>query len=495
MQEPVGDRRTLDNIKMQARLSITRRISCNLLCLLTTFAGCSAVAQALPEPVLMALNRAQVPTDAISLLVMEADGRRAPRLSHRADQPMNPASVMKLLTTTAALDLLGPAHTWRTPVWVDGPVAHGVLQGNVIIQGQGDPKLVLEKLWLLLRRLQGLGIQTIGGDIVLDNSLFALPANNAAEFDGEPLRPYNAAPAALLVNYSSVVMTFTPDPLANLARVQFDPPLWGVQLQASVPLSPGKSGQNGACYDYRAALKADFSDPASIRFNGSYAASCGEKVWPVAYADPGSYNARAIEGLWRSMDGLLTGTVRNGSAPQGPATFELTSPALAEVIRDINKFSNNVMAQQVFLTLGLPAPATPESAREALRQWWQRRISATDVPTIDNGSGLSRQNRISAQQLGQLLQVAYTAPTMPELMSSLPLVGVDGTLKRSLASSASAHLKTGSLRHVTALAGYVHAASGRRYILVAIVNHPNAAAVRPALDALIDWTVMDNQTP
>lgn len=440
-----------------------------------------------------ALKRAQVPVDAVALLVQEADGHTAPRLSHRADQAMNPASVMKLVTTYAALDLLGSAYTWRTPVWVDGPVVNGVLQGSVFIQGQGDPKLVLEKLWLLLRRLQGLGIHTIAGDIVLDNRAFEVPATDPAEFDGEPLRPYNAAPDALLVNFKSVVMTFVPDPMANIARVQFDPPLWGVQLQTSVPLSPGKSGINGACSDYRAGLRADFSDSGSIRFNGSYAASCGEKVWTIAYADPGSYNARAIEGLWRSMGGLLTGTVRSGTAPQGPATFEITSPALAEVIRDVNKFSNNVMAQQVFLTLGLPAPATKESAREAVRQWWQRRISATDVPSIDNGSGLSRLNRISAQQLGQLLQVAYASPTMPELMSSLPLVGVDGTLKRSLAGNASAHLKTGSLREVTALAGFVHAASGKRYVLVAIVNHPNAGAVRPALEALINWAVMDNQ--
>ncbi len=406
---------------------------------------------------------------------------------------MNPASVMKLVTTTAALDLLGPAFTWRTPVWVDGPVVNGVLKGNVVIQGQGDPKLVLERVWLLLRRLQGLGIQTIGGDIVLDSSMFALPASDAADFDGEPLRPYNAAPAALLINYKSVVMTFTPDPVNHVARVQFDPPLWGVQMQSSVPLSAEKTGTQAACNDYRAALKADFSDPASIRFRGSYAAACGEKVWPVAYADPASYNARAIEGLWRSMGGKLNGNVRNGTAPQGPASFEFRSPSLAEVIRDINKYSNNVMAQQVFLTLGLPAPASPESARDAVRQWWQSRISASDVPTVDNGSGLSRQSRISAQQLGQLLQMAYASPTMPELMSSLPLVGVDGTLKRSQASNASAHLKTGSLREVAALAGYVHAASGKYYILVAVVNHPNAAAARPALDALIDWTVRDNQ--
>lgn len=489
------DQPTPHHIKMQAFQPITRLVSCTLLSVLASTFSARAVAQDLPPAVQMALNRAQLPTDAIALLVQEANGRAAPRLSHRADQPMNPASVMKLVTTSAALDLLGPAYTWRTPVWVDGPVVNGVLQGSVFIQGQGDPKLVLEKLWLLLRRLQGLGMHTIAGDIVLDSSAFEMLATDPAEFDGEPLRPYNAAPEALLVNFKSVVMTFTPDPLAKLARVQFDPPLWGVQLQTSVPLSPAKPGGNAGCGNYRAVLKADFSSPLSIRFNGSYAASCGEKTWPIAYADPSSYNARAIEGLWRSMGGQLTGTVRPGTAPPGPASFELSSPSLAEVIRDINKFSNNVMAQQVFLTLGLPAPATPESARQATRQWWQRRISATDVPTIDNGSGLSRHNRISAQQLGQLLQLAYASSTMPELMSSLPLVGVDGTLKRSQASNASAHLKTGSLKEVTALAGYVHAASGKRYVLVAMVNHPKATEVRPALDALIDWAVMDNQAP
>jgi D-alanyl-D-alanine carboxypeptidase/D-alanyl-D-alanine-endopeptidase (penicillin-binding protein 4) len=463
-----------------------------LLCAaLWTFASTQATAQPLPPEVQAALSQANVPFDALSVLIVDAEGKTVPRLSHRADVPMNPASVMKLVTTYAALDLLGPAFVWRTPVWLDGPVMAGTLKGNLVIQGQGDPKLVLERLWLLLRRVQGLGVQRIAGNIVLDQRAFAVPPSDPGEFDGEPLRPYNTAPDALLLNFKSIVMTFTPDADGAKARVQIDPPLAGVRLPTQVPLS-----KNGACNDYRATLKADFSDPKSIRFAGGFPAECGEKVWPVAYVDPASYNARTLEGLWRNMGGRLNGDVVDGLAPVTPASFELTSPTLMEVIRDINKFSNNVMAQQLFLTLGLAAGspvATPESAREVVRQWWLRRISASDAPDIDNGSGLSRQTRISAQQLGKLLQVAYASPNMPELMSSLPLVGVDGTLKRSRAGSASAHLKTGSLREVTALAGYVHGASGKRYVLVAIVNHPNAGAVRPALDALIDWAVMDNQ--
>ena len=481
-----------------------------LLTLLVLSASAVTQAQPAPQPlpaeVSAALARAKVPQDAVTVLVVDAEGQQAPRLSHRAQVPFNPASVMKLVTTYAALDLLGPAYTWRTPVWVDGTVQGTTLRGNLYLQGRGDPKLVAERLWLLLRRVQGLGISTIAGDIVLDRSAFATQSTDPANFDGEPLRPYNATPDALLVNYKSVVMTLVPDPTAQLARVHFEPPLAGVQMQANVPLSAGP------CNDYRATLKADLTDPSRIRFLGSYPASCGEKVWPLAYADPATYAARAVAGLWHEMGGQLTGTVREGRAPTTPATFEMTSPTLLEVVRDINKYSNNVMAQQLFLTLSLPASrgASPSASatstqvlttpgasfaasREVLRQWWQQRISPVDAPVLDNGSGLSRVERISAQALARLLQTAYGSPLMPELMSALPIAGVDGTLKRSKSQAPGrAHLKTGSLRDVTAVAGYVHGASGHRYVLVAMVNHPNASAARPAFDALLDWTVDDN---
>ena len=457
------------------------------------------LAQAIPPEVASALARAKVPLDAVTLLVVDAEGQRPPRLSHRASVPVNPASVMKLVTTYAALDLLGPAYTWRTPVFVEGAVRDGTLFGNLYIQGRGDPKLVAERLWLLLRRVQGLGIQSIAGDIVLDRSAFEPLEADPASFDGEPLRPYNAAPDALLINFKSVVMTFVPDRSANTAQVQFEPPLAGVQMQSSVPLSNGKNGTNGAngdCGDYRAALKADLSDPTRIRFAGTYPASCGEKVWPVAYVDPKNYSVRAVAGLWHAMGGKLAGTVREDRVPPLaaalPAAFELNSPTLAEVIRDVNKYSNNVMAQQVFLTLSLPA-ATQAASQEVVRRWWQERIGSVDTPQVENGSGLSRLDRISAQALARLLQNAYRSPLMPELMSSLPIAGVDGTLKRSRAKAqGSAHLKTGSLRDVVAVAGYVHAASGKRYVLVAIANHPNASATRPAFEALLDWAVKDN---
>ena len=446
-----------------------------------------AAPQKIPPEVESALARANVPRDAVALLVVDADGGSAPRLSHRASAAMNPASVMKLVTTYAALDLLGPSYTWATPVFVEGAIRDGTLYGNLTIQGQGDPKLVLERLWLLLRRVQGQGIKTVAGDIILDRAAFDVPPADPASFDGEPLRPYNAAPDALLINYKSVVITLVPDASSTVARVQYDPPLGGVQLQATVPLLTGD------CGDYRSALKADFTQPQRIRFAGGYAAACGEKVWPVAYVDPASYATRAVQGLWQDMGGQLHGVVRFGTVPaeaNWKPAFEVRSPPLAEIIRDINKFSNNVMAQQVFLTLGRTAdkPATFASAQANVLRWWKERISADDLPLMDNGSGLSRQERISAQALARLLQVAYQSPAMPELMSSLPISGVDGTLRRMKTKSGGiAHLKTGSLNNVVAVAGYVHTGSGKRYVLVALINHNNAGAARPALEALVDW--------
>jgi D-alanyl-D-alanine carboxypeptidase/D-alanyl-D-alanine-endopeptidase (penicillin-binding protein 4) len=449
-------------------------------------------AQTLPPEVDAALARARLPRDAVTLLVADVEGRAAPRLAHRTDVPVNPASVMKLATTSAALDLLGPAYTWSTPVVLDGVVRAGTLTGNLHIRGQGDPKLVVERLWLLMRRVQGLGIQTIAGDIVLDRSAFENVPQDPGSFDGEPLRPYNATPDALLLNYKSLVMSFVPDRAASVASVQVEPPLAGVQVPATVALSPQE------CGDWRGALRADFSDPARVRFAGAYPTACGERVWPIAYGDPASYAARAVEGMWRQLGGRLTGQVRDGPVPPGlKPVLESTSPALSEVVRDINKYSNNVMAQQLFLTLSLQqrGSGTLAGSREVVGRWWRERIGGPpeDAPLLDNGSGLSRSERITAAGLARLLQKAWAAPWMPELMSSLPITGTDGTMRRNRnIAQGIAHLKTGSLRDVAGVAGYVLGASGRRYVLVAIANHPNAGNVRPAIDALVDWAARDN---
>ncbi|HEY8972804.1 MAG TPA: D-alanyl-D-alanine carboxypeptidase/D-alanyl-D-alanine-endopeptidase [Burkholderiaceae bacterium] len=451
----------------------------------------AAPAWALPPTIVAALDKAHVPPDALALWVQPVDAS-GPSWGWNPDFGVNPASVFKLVTTSAALDTFGPAWTWKTGVHVTGPVRNGVLDGSVVIVGSGDPSLVMERVWLLLRQLRDAGVRDIRGDIVLDHTAFAPSARSPADFDNAPSEPYNVLPDALLMNFRSVTLGFRPQPGGRVARVTSEPPLAGLAVAPTVPLS------KAACGDWRAGLRLSADDPARWRFAGSYPAACGDRNWPLAYPDPATYENRLVAALWRELGGKLAGKVHAGTLPEGAThAFDFESPQLAQIVRDINKFSNNTMAEQLFLTLASNASATasvaqPEQARAVLSQWLHERLGqAADGVVVANGSGLARETRISARTLGALLQSDWRSPAMPELMSSLPIVGVDGTLRRSKAEAGRAHLKTGSMRDVVAVAGYVLADSGRRYVLVAVVNDPNAGAAHPVLDAAIDWVAHD----
>lgn len=463
----------------------------------------------LPATVTQALQRAQIPDSALSALVVPLDPRAPDRLRHRTSEEVNPASVMKLVTTYAAMDLLGPDFTWTTRFYTDGSVHQGALRGNLYVRGDGDPKLVLERLQEAYVALQARGVQVIVGDMVLDHSAFELPASDPGAFDGEALRPYNAAPDALLFNFKSVILKFTPDAARGVAWVSSEPPLQGLSVDASVPLA-----RQGACGDWRGSVRARFDRTDSIRFEGRYAAACGERTWPVAYQDPGSYAARAFEGLWRASGGLMTGQVRAGLTPPGVQLLhEARSLPLSDIITDVNQWSNNVMAQQVFLTLGrlpalsldavnerrgpMPAPVRTggfDRSREVLRQWWIRSFGLkVATPVMDNGSGLSRMERITPDALANLLRHAAAHPRGDQFVQSLSVAGITGTAARigqrpDSPVRGNAWLKTGTLRDVTGIAGYVNALDGRRYVVIGFVNHPNASAARPALDALVEWT-------
>ncbi len=450
--------------------------------------------QPLPAGVATALAKARVPRDAVAMLVLPVQGERA-RLRHRADVPMNPASVMKMVTTMAALDTLGGSYTWKTRFYADAPVVDGTLQGNLYIQGGGDPKLVLERVDAAFRQLQALGVRRVRGDMVLDSSIFDVPAHDPAAFDNEPLRPYNVAPDGLLVNFKAVILRFVPQAESGTAQVQSEPPLAGVLVDPQVPLASGQ-----ACGDWRSSLQADFSDPTQLRFLGHYPASCGERDWAVAYVDPASYAQRALLALFQVAGGVLEGSVRQGPPP-ARARLLMAAPSLplSEVIADINKRSNNVMAQQLVLTLAAQrrVPARMADGRAAIGAWWQRFVGAgTPAPVLDNGSGLSREERITPAALARMLQNASQHAEAATYIQSLSIAGVDGTTQRMHERGlqqliGNAWLKTGTLRDVVSVAGYATGQSGQRYVVVGMVNHPNAPAARPALDALLEWAVHD----
>lgn len=447
----------------------------------------STVADPLPQNVQAALRNAQIPLENVAVVVQPVDAP-APLISHQADRGMNPASVMKLVTTYAGLDLLGPAYTWQTTAHVDATPVEGVLNGNLYLKGSGDPRLAIEHLWALLRQLRVRGIERITGDIVLDRSAFALPTLDPAAFDDKPMRPYNVGPNALLINFQAIRFTLRPE--AGKAVVLMETPSDGLRVENRLRLSDTACGSDWKD-QIETRLQADASGQRLI-FAGPYPSQCGEKPLNLS---PLSADAQAdglIRSLWRELGGTLTGRVRGGATPAGLANFaRQESVPLAEIVRDINKFSNNVMARQLFLTLGNDsAPASPERASRRVGEWLQARNLRFAELVLENGSGLSRNERISAGNLNRLLLDAWKSPVMPEFIASMPIVGIDGTMKKRLTNAPTtgrAHIKTGTLDGVKTAAGYALDNQGRRHAITFFINHPRAAQGSPAIDALLTW--------
>ncbi|MDD5247373.1 MAG: D-alanyl-D-alanine carboxypeptidase/D-alanyl-D-alanine-endopeptidase [Rhodocyclaceae bacterium] len=444
----------------------------------------------MPAAVAVALKSVAIPSSAVAVYVEEV-GSATPRLSVNAEQPMNPASVMKLVTTFAALEMLGPAYTWKTEARIDAPVANGTLAGNLYLKGGGDPKLTFEQFWLLLRQLRAQGIRDIDGDLVLDRSIFQLPAVDAAAFDDQPLRPYNVSPDGLLVGFKAIRLDLMPDAVTRAVQLAVDPQPANLDIVNRIRLG------SHACGDWKDGLRADISQRAErfrLVLTGSYPAACGQKNWQLGIMPHDLYVRGVFEQLWRELGGSIKGGVRDAAAPPSArliATIE--SPGLADIVRDINKFSNNVMARQVYLTLGLASgkrPVRPADAEAAIRTWLDGHGLAFPDMVIENGCGLSRQERLSAEDLGRLLQSAWKSPLMPEFVASLPLAAVDGTMKKRFNGNDAAgqmHIKTGTLDGVKAIAGYVLDRNGRNQSVVFIINHANAQAGQAAEDALLQW--------
>ena len=440
------------------------------------------VAPPLPPEVVQAFAAADVPLSHVSLLARPVG--QPNRVAWRSDVAMNPASTMKLLTTFAGLELLGPGYRWNTSVFRQGEVVDGVLRGNLWIRGGGDPRLTLEQMWLLLRQIKLRGVRRVEGDILLDRSLWQLPP--AEVFDDTPLKPYNVTPDPLLSNFKTVRFRFLPN--GSQVQVLADPPLPELQLLNRVVLD------SQPCGDWKNGLQVEVQEPNRVSFSGRYHASCGERDYYISLLSHADYSAALIGYLWHDMGGELTGRVREAPLPAGSTPwFEHSSAPLAEVIRDINKFSNNTQARLLYIALGgnpTAAGADPLPAAEsAVRDWLLRRGVATSGLVLENGSGLSRKERVSAATLADLLDLAQNSPLAPEFESSLPIVALDGTMKKRLQdknAAGKAHIKTGSLEGVRAVAGYVQRRDGK-WIVVGMVNHPRAGQVVDALDRWIDW--------
>ena len=444
----------------------------------------------LPQAVAQALAQAGIPETSVGIYVQDTRAER-PLVAVGEARALNPASTVKLLTTLAALDQLGPAHRWSTEVYADGALQGDVLNGNLLLKGYGDPRMTLENFWLMLRGLRARGVREIRGDLLLDRSYFIREEVDPAAFDNEPTRPYNTAPDALLVNFKAVRLQFLPDAERRAVKIIVEPALPQIQVLNNIVLD------NEPCDDWVSRLKLTaVGDSASARllFGGNFSVACGEKERNYSVLGHPQYVHGLFTLLWRELGGVFAGGVRDADKPaDARRLLAYESQTLAEIVRDINKFSNNVMARQHYVALGAiitGAPATSEKSARVIRQWLATRGLSFPELVLENGSGLSRIERINARNLARLLIVAQRSAVMPEFVASLPLVAVDGTMKKRLAGAGiagQAHIKTGSLSGVRAIAGYVLDAKGRTMVVVCIVNHARAPGAQAAQDALLTW--------
>ncbi len=467
--------------------------------LLALFALTAAQAAPLPAAVRQGLKDAGIPLTSIAVEVREV-GKHTPIISINGKRPMNPASTMKLLTTYAALDLLGPAYTWKTEAYIDGELKDGVLNGNLILKGYGDPKFTIEQFWLWLSELRARGLRDIRGDLVLDRSHFDLPPYDPAAFDNDPVRAYNVSPDALLLNFNTLRLRYLPE--GNTLKVVSEPPLDGMKLENQ--LAPNGAAVNCDNWDDLFSVQANGD---SVVLQGDYAVECGEREQNLSVLPHTRYVESVFRAVWKELGGTWQGKERDGAVTGTARLFSShRSEPLSTIIRDINKFSNNVMARQLFLTLGETGPALGEAADIpggpnahplsiersvfVMQDWLARnQLDFTEL-FLENGAGLSRKERISAAHMTQLLQHAATHPLSAELQASLPILGVDGSVRKRLRESPAAshaHLKTGTLEGVKTIAGYVRSHTGREWTVVFFINHPYAKRGQAAQDALIEW--------
>lgn len=442
----------------------------------------------LPASVSEALTQAGIPLDSVSVYVQSVDSE-TPTISYQANKAMNPASVMKLVTTYAGLVALTPAYRWKTELYRDGEVKHGVLNGDLIIKGYGDPSFNAQAFWRLLMSLQQAGIKRIIGNLVIDKSYFSKEVGERPVFDDEPWRAYNAVPSAFLVNGRNTSFKFSVQNDVVSVNQEFELP----QVQIMNQMKP-RSGDCGSWRNYFSYDIQSKSDKKTITFNGKYSPDCEDRYLELSLFDDEQYAFYTFQKLWHELGGKFNGKLQVKQLPvDAVKILEQQSEPLGNVIRDINKWSNNLMARQLLLTLAAekqPLPATEAKGAATVNQVLNKNGLNFDELVIENGSGLSRIERISAQHLGLILLSAFRSPIMPELISSMPILGLDGTVKKRLNEDAvqgRAHLKTGSIDGVSAIAGYVLDRENKRSIVVMLVNDTRSAMSKNAQDALITW--------
>jgi D-alanyl-D-alanine carboxypeptidase/D-alanyl-D-alanine-endopeptidase (penicillin-binding protein 4) len=474
----------------------------------------------LPNAVKKSLQLSKIPESGLAFQVLPLGKNSQSPISWRANIPMNPASTMKLLTTTSALEILGPQYRWKTQVYGTGTLENGVYTGNLIWKGSGDPKFVPEELSPIMANLRDQGINEINGQLIFDRSAYSPSVKNTAPLDGESSRTYNVTPDPLLYAFQTLSFKITSN--GGQPEISYTPHLAG--LHVINQLQPSK----GSCGDWTKTVKTSIRQINENEYNasfiGKFSVNCGEVNWNIVTIEANQFLKQGIMAAWEDAGGKWKEAPQasSGTLPNGAKLLvNHQGILLSDAVKDTNKYSNNVMARQIFLTLGLEKGTKPVTTNESTRivKEWLRRAKL-DFPelVIENGSGLSNIERISPQSMTSLLKFAVQSKNADALVNSLPIAGVDGTMKHRLIDrlrniwkdnteenvftpdmsmpstlqKTGAYMKTGTLQTVRAVGGYVVSKTGKVYAVSSIVNHANAQIGGSTInDALLAWVLED----
>ncbi len=459
--------------------------------------------ETLPPAVTQALALAKLPPDSLGAVALPLGHSAAP-WQYRGQSPMQPGSAMKLVTSIVALDKLGLTHAGRTRLLSAAPVAGGVLQGDLVLQGGADPDFGIAQFWELLLELRDQGITRIQGDLVLDRQRYRPARLDTGEppFDSRPESWWNVTPDSLLIDLGLQTLELVSD--ADTLRARLKPAVQGVRIDTSaMRLTDKPCAQWDA--DWVAPLRRDEpgagprGQPGAVLvLQGGFPRRCTRNEGLQA-VERTRYAGLVFAQVWRELGGQWDGAVRDADTAtpaESRALAQRRSRPWGEMLRMMVKTSDNTLARLLFLELGVPDMAaqpqarTLDLARQAVVQWYAGQGIATPGLVVDNGSGLSRSERITAQTLADTVAWAWKSRHAPDLLMSLPVAGVDGTLRNRLKGSPAAgwaRLKTGTLRNVTALAGVVYDAEGRPWALATMVNQDDRVEQgRAVLDALVD---------
>lgn len=458
----------------------------------------------LPPNVIGMLKNANIPAEAMgAILVRASDGKVI--LSHHAETPMQPASTMKLLTAIVSLEKLGPTYRGRTEIRSRAKLFDGVLEGDLILRGRADPDLDADSFRIMLQSLRNNGIREIRGNLVVDRHAFRPPRADIGvpPFDEAPEFRYNVIPDALLLNTN--LLKFTLESGKGTLAVRTAPGLDRVEVEPRFALvdRPCDKWEEGWKIPV---VRSGDNGLLQIRLSGEFPENCVVTT-ELNVLDRADFADRLFRAQWRELGGIFTGVTREDSTPDGTRLLaEHKSRTLAEFARDINKRSDNPITRLTFLTLGMhrtdddammvTAEDTATIAEREVRAWLRTRGISDEGLVLENGSGLSRKERIQPRQLADVLRAAAASPWAPELLASIPIVGIDGAMRSRLKDSPGAQharFKTGTLNNTSAVAGYVKNSAKEQCILVAIINHsppngPISPMAKPILDALIDWS-------